>query len=212
MKKILILALFISIVSCNGQKHKNETNKKLKENQISKNEKMKKFDIELFNKNQENGEWNFVDDKGNHVRAIKDQNDGYILETTINQDYFNLYEYFHINGNLAQQGKEFHGGGFNKGVWTKYDDIGNKVEEVDYDIPYKNFPWEKVKEYLENKKVNLKDNYTKVWREENEDGIFWMISWDSKTLSERGTQTINNIVIDVKTGKLVKEYTTIYKD
>jgi hypothetical protein len=102
--------------------------------------------------------------------------------------------------------------GAQKGVWKEYNENGMLIKEFDYDIPYKNSPWEKVKEYLVSQKVDLKDNYTLIWREENKEGTFWMISWDVHKLSEMGTKTINNIVIDVKTGKITKQYTTMYKD
>ena len=199
------------LFSCNGQKEHNTNNKtvKPKENKIKT---MEKFNIDMFNKNQKNGEWSFIDENGNKVRVIKDQDDGYVKETKIKSDYFDIYKYFDINGNLINKGKEYHGGGFNKGIWIKYNNIGEIIEEFNYDKPYENYPWEKVEAYLISRKVDLKDNYTRVWREENTDGTFWMISWDAQKLSKIGTKTITNIVIDVKTEKVVKEYTTIYKD
>ena len=209
MKKIWLLGIFLSIVACNGQKEKtNKTEKK----QILKKQTMEKFDIISFNKHQENGEWNYTDNEGNKYRDWKDFDRGYVQEIKNKKNIFDIYKYFHIDGVLAQEGIEFHGGGFNNGIWKDYNEKGEITKQVDYDIPYKNYPWEKVEAYLQSRKVDLKDNFTRVWREENNEGTFWMISWDAEKLSNIGTKTINNIVIDVKTGKVIKEYTTIYKD
>ncbi|WP_309608757.1 hypothetical protein [Flavobacterium sp.] len=203
MKKILLLLLFLLIMmSCNGQKDKDETNKKTEKKLITKKYIMKKFDIALFNKNQESGVWSFSDKSGNKVEQTKIGDDGYTIETNFKDKVFILSESYHNNGIFAGEGINFPRG-FLKGIWVFSNEKGEITKKVDYDKPYENYPWEKVEAYLISRKVNLKDNYTKVWREENNDGIFWMVSWDAQKLSKIGTKTITNIVIDVKAQKII---------
>lgn len=199
------------LVSCNGQKVGN--NKVLKEvkkieSTSSKKNIMEKFDIINFNKHQENNEWNFTNKNGDKERQIKDGEEGYSVEVVHKNNPFNDVKYFHRNGMLAQIGEQFHGG-FLKGAWYDYDEKGILVKETDYDLPYKNHPWEKVKEYLESRKVDLVDNFTRVWRD-NKKVSNWVISWDTKKIDNMGNQIINNVEIDSNTGKVVKENTSLF--
>ena len=163
------------LLSCNGQKDKDETNKKTEKKLITKKYIMKKFDIALFNKNQESGVWSFTDKSGNKVEQTKMGDDGYTVETNFKDKVLILSESFHNNGIFAGEGTNFPRG-FLKGIWVFSNEKGEITKKVDYDKPYENYPWEKVEAYLISRKVDLKDNYTRVWREENTDGVFWMIS------------------------------------
>ena len=41
----------------------------------------------MFNKYQKNGKWSFIDENGNKVWVIKDQDDGYAKETLVKNDF-----------------------------------------------------------------------------------------------------------------------------
>ena len=86
MSKILNIIIFFSLISCNGDNKKNGVKK---ENITGKNEmNLEKFDIEKFNKHQQNNEWVYIDKDGNFIRELKNEytvfeNNEYTTKTKI---------------------------------------------------------------------------------------------------------------------------------
>lgn len=145
---------------------------------------------------------------------MRDFRDEYWEEIISKKNDFTIRNRYYYTGELKELGQFFPGNGSQKGIWKNYNIKGEVIEEINYDKPFEDYPWEKVKKYLEERNVDLKDNYTRVWREENKDGVFWMISWDAQKLSNIGTKTITNIIIDVKQKKLsrnIQQYTKTIK-
>ncbi|WP_051940302.1 hypothetical protein [Stenoxybacter acetivorans] len=171
---------------------------------------IERFDIEEFNKHQKNREWNFTDKEENRIRQIKHGEEGYIVEITNNKEIFTMGKYFYPNGILAQKGLYFWSGGFNKGIWTDYDERGNIVEQTDYDAPYKNYPWEKIKAHMESKGADLLDPFTHVSRENENNHPMWYISWLTQGFDKSGNQMIRNEEIDGNTGKVLLIYNVYY--
>ncbi|TWP30831.1 hypothetical protein ETU08_02165 [Apibacter muscae] len=211
MKKYLFFILVIPVcISCQKQ----ETSKPIKTISSTpvqpKDSLMEKFNIQEFNKHQKNDEWEYIDKDGNEIRNIKDGNEGYIIKITNNKNIFDINKYFYPNGNIAQKSFQFHGNAFIRGVMTDYDEKGNIIKQTDYDAPYKDYPWEKVKVWMESKNIDLLDPLTRVWREIDNDKPIWYISWDTKKLDKYSNQIIQNVEINGKTGEIIKEYTSSF--
>lgn len=221
MYKIIIILLFFSLNSCNGQESE-KTESKRKTESKKKEFTMERFDIDKFNRNQQNNVWTYIDEDGNSVRATKNESmvfenneyttktkmDGYTIEVKTKKSPFNINKNFHANGFLKMIGTSFHNG-FLKGIWKEYNEKGEFIKEVDYDIPYKSYPWEKVEQFLLSKKVDLMDPLTNVFRELNDQNIpTWYLDWDTGKKNASMFQIIENVEIDAKTGKIIKEYQT----
>jgi hypothetical protein len=210
MKKAVYLCFSLLAVSCGGQEKKTDpvidTQKKI----IQKDTVMEKFNIEEFNKHQENGEWNFTDNEENHVRQIKDREEGYSVEISNNKNIFDIKKYFYTNGVLAQKALQFHGNAFVKGIVTDYDKQGNIIKQTDYDAPFKNYPWEKIKAYMESKNIDLLDPFTQVYRNNENNHPEWHLEWDTKELDKNGNQILMNEEIDGNTGKVLLIYESYF--
>ncbi|TWP30830.1 hypothetical protein ETU08_02160 [Apibacter muscae] len=165
---------------------------------------MGNFNIQKFNKHQKNDEWEYIDKDGNEIRETYIEGDGYVVDINYLKYPFSTYKFFNTKGIIKTKGNYFHGNGFNKGIWTDYDEKGNIIKQTDYDAPYKDYPWEKVRVWMESKNIDLMDPLTSVGRNNDNDKPIWYISW-SIPLNEVGTQTTYNVEIDGKTGKIIKE-------
>ena len=209
MNKAVYLCLSLLAVSCSGQ----ETTKNNQQQITQKDTIMETFNIEEFNKHQWGGQWQFTDKDGNTIRQIKGSNGGYIVETvSSDKDIFVPYKAFYPTCELKQKGLEFHGGGFNKGIWREYDEKGNIVKQTDYDEPYKNFPWEKIKAYMESKDIDLMDRFTRVYRNNKNNHPTWSIRWDTKNMDNYGRKIWMNEEIDGNTGEVILIYESYFGD
>lgn len=84
---------------------------------------IEKFDIETFNKNQQNDSYEF-NLRDSHVLQFS-YGDGYAEEITYTDKLFELTKDFYKNGNIKQRGLTFIKGGFMKGVWQFFEPSGN---------------------------------------------------------------------------------------
>ena len=223
MNKIILILAILFLNSCNGQENNKSGSKK--ESKTTKKEiTMEKFDIKRLeeNKSAEDGIYNYTDSDGNRVREIKDESsvfengsyttktkmNGYLVEINVKNSLFDIKKGFYPNGSLKVIGTQFRGG-FSKGIWKEYDEKGELMKETNYDLPYKKYPWEKVEEFLKNKKVNLKDPFTSVWRDISQQNTpMWYLEWDTGKINIDMFQIIQNIEIDANTGNITKEYQT----
>jgi len=85
---------------------------------------------------------------------------------------------------------------------------------VDYDEPYVNYPWEKLKAYMESKEIDLIDWQTKVFRRidkyKGNDFPVWHIEWNTKRRDENNLEVIRHEEIDGNTGEVLLIYEHCY--
>lgn len=157
-------------------------------------------------KNQKNGEWTYTDKEENEIKQTK-RDKYYSIIIQSKHNVFFIEKDFYLNGVLAQKGSRYKGYGFLKGIWTDHDEYGNITKQIDYDAPYKAFPWEKIKAWLENRKIDLLDPFTEVSRNNENNQPIWYLNWDTKKLDKYGNQIIQDVELDGKTGKVLKDST-----
>lgn len=223
MNKIILILAFLFLNSCNGQDNNKSEQKKVSKT-IKKEKTMEKFDIKRFEekKSLEDGTYIYTDANGNEIREIKDETSvfengkfttktkmqGYLVDINVKNSLFDIKKAFYPNGTLKVIGSQFHGG-FSNGIWKEYDGKGALIKETDYDLPYKNYPWIKVEEFLKTKNVNFKDPLTVVSRDTTQHNTpMWYLEWDTGKKNLEMFQIIQNVEIDANTGKITKEYQT----
>ena len=209
--RICVLFSVLSLYTCKGKEGKTGSNKKKVHAETVPHEDVEadKLNIYEFNKHQINGEWTFNDKMGNIIHITKDV-DVYWEEITNDNSVFTTRRNYYLNGNIKLDAQYFHDSGFAKGIWTYYDGEGNIQKAADHDTPFKGFPWEKVKEYLLGNGVDIKDDLTMVHKVYENEGAYWLLSWDTKKLNNQGNKIIKNIQLDGKTGKPSNEKITYF--
>ncbi|WP_126340510.1 hypothetical protein [Kaistella jeonii] len=168
---------------------------------------MEKFDINKFEKNKSE-EGYYVFNLNNEEKITQDKwGEEYSEKIEYKNNPFILLKNYNIKGNIKLKGQQFHESGFQNGIWREFNDTGELIKETNYDVPYKNFSWEKVEEYLKSKNVNLMDGKTNVSRNERQNNIpIWYLSWDTGKKDDSSFQIIQNVEIDATSGKVIKEY------
>jgi hypothetical protein len=172
---------------------------------------MERFDIEKFKKNKDaSGYWIYKKENGDSVFA-QDTCGDYWEEITPKNSVFTTKSIYYPTGILKMKAVYFHDGGFTRNT-KEYNEQGILVKETDYDAPYKDFSWEKVQEYCENRGIDLIAERSAVSR-----GKLWGIRYSLRETDKYhgkvyDTDTNVNIVLDIKTGKLIREYLTFYEE
>ena len=198
MKKLIFIGLLTLITSCKAQKNN------------LKNNQMKTFDIETFEKNKNHlNEYSFIT-KDSSVIEQGEWQFGY--EETIKPKglYLQTYNKYFKNGKILMTG-DFFPNDFEKGVWKEYNEQGNLITETDYDAPYK-FTWEDILEFIKERKIDMGTPQFQVNRnfdfgnfdESKKDKPFWAITY------EDGSDTMKVIILDGITGKMIKEFNEDY--
>jgi len=172
---------------------------------------MERLDIHEFNKHQVDGVWTYTDNNGNSIRVTKDV-DEYWEEITNKNSVFTKRRDYYLSGIIKLDSQYFHDSGFAKGTWIYYNEQGGVTKTEDNDAPFKDFPWEKVQEYLLNNGVNIHDNFTMVHNVHGKEGTYWLLSWDTKKVNAGGDKVIKNVQLDGKTGKPSNEKLTIFSN
>ena len=166
-----------------------------------------KIDTQRFHWNKDNDDiYTFVNYKGQKVvqRWMSDNNVYYFYETRRKEgELFEEYRRFFNDGKLNIEGNHFKNRGFSAGTWKVYDKAGKLVEVRDYDAPYKNYPWEEVRKFLERERgVDFFDERTTVDRYvDARNPAGWGIIYYDKKNDRR-----MYIDLDCATRKIVKEY------
>ena len=91
---------------------------------------------------------------------------------------------------------------FSIGIWKLYNEDGYLIETIDRDIPYKNYPWEKVERFItEELKLNLFDKDVEVNRyiDEEVNLPIWYITWRTDSTE------VFSIKINALTGKVISK-------
>jgi len=206
MKAVYLLCLSLLTVLCSGQEK--DTLNQQTTSQKDTIMATTKFDIKEFNKHQKDGGWSFTDEYGKE-HYLRDVGEEYWEKISTENNPLVLNFGYYPSGTLKYKGLDYHGNGIPIGVWTEYDEKGNIVKQTDYDEPYKGFPWEKLKAYMESKDIDLMDPLTSVSRSDTPPFV-WSISWDTKRLNDYGAQAIMNEKIDGNTGEVLLIYESCY--
>ena len=214
MRKLIILNLVLFLVACNKQTEIKKENS-IKKDTITEivtiikkvKKAMEKFEIEKFEKNKDvagywiyknvNGDSYFAEDVGDYYsESIQPKNNPIVIEKA-----------YYRSGILAEKGERFHDNGFFKGIWSEYNEQGILVKETDYDAPYKDFiPWEKVKEYCENKGIDLMAETTLVNRDQKGWYIRYFLNAKDKFHGKiYDSETLAYLELNSE-GKVLREY------
>ena len=198
---INLLAALIMAGGCSAQSGVKTT--KIKEGKRMTTEKI---DTQRFHWNKDkNDEYTFVNYKGQKI-IQKWASDGgvyYYYETRRKEnELIEEYRRYFNDGKLNVEGFQYKDNGFEVGIWKIYDGDGKLVEVRDYDAPFKNYPWEEVRKFLERERgIDFFDKRTKVSRYVDEKHpAGWGIRYYDKK-----NQTFKYIGLDCATRKIVKE-------
>ena len=198
---VFILAAFIVASSCGAQR-------KVKVTKIKGGKQMttEKIDTHRFLWNKDkNDEYVFTNYKGQKV-IQKWTSDGgvyYYYETRRKEDeLIEEYRRYFNDGKLNVEGFQYKNYGFACGIRKIYDKNGKLIEVRDYDAPFKNYPWEEVRKFLERERgIDFFDKRTTVSRYVDEKHpAGWGIRYYDKK-----NQTFKYIGLDCATRKIVEE-------
>ena len=198
---VFILAAFIVAGSCDAQRKTKVT--KIKGGKQMTTEKIDTHRF-LWNKDK-NDEYVFTNYKGQKV-IQKWTSDGgvyYYYETRRKEDeLIEEYRRYFNDGKLNVEGFQYKNYGFACGIRKIYDKNGKLIEVRDYDAPFKNYPWEEVRKFLERERgIDFFDKRTTVSRYVDEKHpAGWGIRYYDKK-----NQTFKYIGLDCATRKIVEE-------
>ena len=158
----------------------------------------------LWNKDK-NDIYVFVNYKGQKVIQSRDMDNGvyYYYETRRKEnELVEEYRRYFNDGKLNVEGFQYKDYGFPMGIWRTYDEKGKLIETEDCDAPYKNYPWEEVRKFLERERgIDFFDKRTTVSRYVDEKHpAGWGIRY-----YDRKNQTFKYIGLDCATRKIVEE-------
>ena len=198
---VFILAAFIVAGSCDAQR-------KTKVTKIKGGKQMttEKLDTQRFYWNKDNDDiYTFVNYKGQKVIQRWMSYDGvyYFYETRRKEnELIEEYRRYFNDGKLNVEGFQYKNSGFACGIRKIYDKNGKLIEVRDYDAPFKNYPWEEVRKFLERERgIDFFDKRTTVSRYVDEKHpAGWGIRYYDKK-----NQTFKYIGLDCATRKIVEE-------
>ena len=198
---VFILAAFIVAGSCDAQR-------KMKVTKIKGGKQMttEKIDTQRFHWNKDNDDiYTFVNYKGQKVIQRWMSYDGvyYFYETRRKEnELIEEYRRYFNDGKLNVEGFQYKNYGFACGIRKIYDKNGKLIEVRDYDAPFKNYPWEEVRKFLERERgIDFFDKRTTVSRYVDEKHpAGWGIRYYDKK-----NQTFKYIGLDCATRKIVEE-------
>ena len=198
---VFILAAFIVAGSCGAQR-------KVKVTKIKGGKQMttEKLDTQRFHWNKDkNDEYTFVNYKGQKI-IQKWASDGgvyYYYETRRKEnELIEEYRRYFNDGKLNVEGFQYKNYGFAYGIRKIYDKNGKLVEVRDYDAPYKNYPWEEVRKFLERERgVDFFDERTIIGRNvDAKNPAGWGVRYYDKK-----EQMLKYIELDCATRKVILE-------
>ena len=198
---VFILAAFIVASSCGAQR-------KVKVTKIKGGKQMttEKIDTQRFHWNKDNDDiYTFVNYKGQKVIQRWMSYDGvyYFYETRRKEnELIEEYRRYFNDGKLNVEGFQYKNYGFACGIRKIYDKNGKLIEVRDYDAPYKNYPWEEVRKFLERERgVDFFDKWTIIGRNvDAKTPAGWGVRYYDKK-----EQMLKYIELDCATRKVILE-------
>ena len=198
---VFILAAFIVASSCGAQR-------KVKVTKIKGGKQMttEKIDTQRFHWNKDNDDiYTFVNYKGQKVvqRWMSSGGVYYFYETRRKEnELIEEYRRYFNDGKLNVEGFQYKNYGFACGIRKIYDKNGKLIEVRDYDAPFKNYPWEEVRKFLERERgVDFFDKWTIIGRNvDAKTPAGWGVRYYDKK-----EQMLKYIELDCATRKVILE-------
>ncbi|AKU69329.1 hypothetical protein [Prevotella fusca] len=202
MKKLIMLSIILTgINSCSVPDNSSNTRAKIGKQMETTSEKI---DTLLFQMNRGNnneymyrtGQWQVLQ------RYMSDNNVYYYYERKLKDgELVEEYRRFFSSGKLNVRGFSYKNHGFPIGVWSEYNEDGILIREIDKDEPFKNYPWNEVRLFMEKEyHVDFFDKHTIVHRYLDKTSTpVYDICWRSKN------DVFKNVIIDINTRKVIKE-------
>lgn len=196
---IILLTLLVVIGSCKAQDNSS--------NNIKKNKNMErtteKFDSWKYYTQRQGNEHVFEDHLRGKVRQFGGDNGSDFVEYARKQnELFGTYKEFYNKTKTLKKIGRYYYNKFSIGIWKLYNEDGYLIETIDKDIPYKNYPWEKVERFItEELKLNLFDKDVEVNRyiDEEVNLPIWYITWRTDSTE------VFSIKINALTGKVISK-------
>ena len=201
MNKLLFLFLTI-LVTLNSCKAQGTSNNNLK-NSKNMEKTTEKFDSWTYYTQRQGSEYVFEDYLRGKVRQFGGDNGSEFVEYARkdNELYGSYKEFYNKTKTLKKIGQYYYNK-FSIGIWKLYNEDGYLIETINKDIPYKNYPWEKVERFItEELKLNLFDKDVEVNRyiDEEVNLPIWYITWRSDSTE------VFSIKINALTGKVISK-------
>lgn len=195
----LILLALTSSCKAQDKRHYNITKVKDKERTTER------FDAKKYFRKRQGSVWLFENNTQGMVRQFGGDNGSEFVEYARkgNELYGTYKEYYNKTRTLKTTGQYYYNK-FSIGIWKLYKEDGYLIETIDKDIPYKNYPWEKVERFIkEDLKLNLFDKDVEVNRYvDKETNIpIWYISWRTDNTK------VFSMKINALTGKAISKET-----
>ena len=172
---ITLLTLLVVISSCKAQGNNNIKQNKTLERTTEK------FDSWTYYRQRHGSEYVFEDYLRGKVRQFGGDNGSEFVEYARKQnELFGTYKEFYNKTKTLKKIGRYYYNKFSIGIWKQYNEDGYLIETIDRDIPYKNYPWEKVERFItEELKLNLFDKDVEVNRyiDEEVNLPIWYITW-----------------------------------
>jgi hypothetical protein len=165
-----------------------------------------KLDIKKFKANvsEDASEYEYKMNDGTTVNESygADEDGRFIQILTPQNSIFQVYKGFYESGKIKIKG--FRASSFYCGIWHTYDEQGKIIQTKDYDIPF-TYTWEDLKQYCNEKNINLKDGKTSIERY-NTDSTKqsqWQITYWGNYEKKLDYDRLITITKDGKTGELL---------
>ncbi|MCF6350837.1 MAG: hypothetical protein L3J23_07395 [Flavobacteriaceae bacterium] len=181
------LLIIIVMASCKAQ------------NNNTKQDTMKTFDIETFEKNKNRlNDYTFITQDSTTI-AQDEWQFGYEETIKPKNSYFQTFNKYYRNGKLKLTG-DFFPNDFEKGTWKEYNQQGALIKETDYDKPFK-FTFKDILKFIKKRNIDMNGDYFEITRGIGTDNHpYWGIVYEIE--SKLKLQTIE---IDGVLGKIVGE-------
>ena len=205
MKNLMILSLLNIFIQCQSQKI-NKSMIPIVDNRFEK------FDIYTFNKLLSTDNSFAISQINNDVtEQLQKQSYGFIDRIFYTKSYFIYVKKYSSNYSIKEKGLLFNQGS-QIGIWYYFDESGKLIKEENTDEGY-DFTPEDVVKYCESHKIKLPKGYqdsgykTSVYKKEIDGKKVWQISY---VIAVGKEEFIEEIILDGKTGKLIKKKQVSY--
>ena len=175
---VILLTLLVVTGSCKAQNAGGSDIKKNKNIERT----TERFDTSTYYMERQGNEYQFEHYLRGKVRQFGGDNGSDFVEYARKEkSLFGTYKEYHNRTRTLKKVGQYYYNEFNIGVWKVYDENGYLIETIDKDAPYKNYPWEKVSQFIkEELKLDLFDKGVHVGRyvDVKSSTPIWHITWN----------------------------------